>query len=79
MRDGAIEVPSAVDAEWVERIQQDAQSQLDDPGPWVTDTNPAWFPHAGCDPTITQADTTAVPGRYPADDDRFPLVYGRRT
>ena len=43
---------------------------------WLGD-DAAWFPHTGCDPTITQADTTAVPGRYPADDDRFPLVYGR--
>ncbi len=34
-----------------------------------------WFPHQGCDPTVTQQDTTAVPGQYPADDDRFPLVY----
>ncbi len=34
-----------------------------------------WFPHPGCDPTVTQQDTTSVPGEYPADDDRFPLVY----
>ncbi|HCB34437.1 MAG TPA: phytanoyl-CoA dioxygenase [Acidimicrobiaceae bacterium] len=38
-----------------------------------------WFPHAGCDPTVTQDDTTAVPGEYPADDDRFPLIYDART
>lgn len=37
-----------------------------------------WFPHAGCDPTVTQEDTTAVPGEYPADDERFPLVFDAR-
>jgi hypothetical protein len=34
-----------------------------------------WSPHPGCDPSVTQDDTTAVPGGYPADDDRFPLVW----
>ena len=34
-----------------------------------------WFPHAGCDPTVTQQDTTAVPGEHLVDDDRFPLVF----
>ena len=29
------------------------------------------------DPSVTQADTTAVPGRYPDDDDRFPVVWQR--
>ena len=43
---------------------------------WLGD-DATWFPHAGCDPTITQDDTSAVPGRYPADDERFPLVYER--
>ena len=43
---------------------------------WLGD-DAKWFPHAGCDPTITQEDTTAVPGEYPADDRRFPLVYER--
>ncbi len=38
-----------------------------------------WFPHAGCDPTVTQEDTTAVPGEYPADDDRFPLAFAAGT
>lgn len=42
---------------------------------WLGD-DAVWHPHAGCDPTITDADTTAIPGEYPADDDRFPLVFG---
>ena len=41
---------------------------------WLGD-DAVWFPHPGCDPTVTQADTTAVPGEYPADDERFPLVH----
>ena len=45
---------------------------------WLGD-DVTWFPHAGCDPTVTQADTNAVPGCYPADDERFPLVYEQRT
>jgi len=40
---------------------------------WLGD-DATWHPHPGCDPTVTQADTTAVPGEYPADDRRFPLV-----
>ncbi len=43
---------------------------------WLGD-DATWFPHPGCDPTVTSADTTAVPGEYPADDDRFPLVHTR--
>jgi len=42
---------------------------------WLGD-DATWSPHPGCDPTVTQADTTSVPGQYPADDDRFPLVAG---
>ncbi|MYH94441.1 MAG: phytanoyl-CoA dioxygenase family protein, partial [Acidimicrobiaceae bacterium] len=38
--DGVVKIPGAVDGEWVARILEDAQTQLDDPGPWVTDTNP---------------------------------------
>ena len=38
-RDGVVKIPGAVDGGWVERILEDAQAQLDDPGPWVTDTN----------------------------------------
>ena len=41
---------------------------------WLGD-DATWFPHPGCDPTVTQDDTTAVPGEYPADDERFPLVH----
>ena len=42
---------------------------------WLGD-DATWYPHPGCDPTVTQDDTSAVPGAYPADDARFPLVYG---
>ena len=42
---------------------------------WLGDDT-TWFPHAGCDPTVTQDDTSAEPGEYPDDDERFPLVYG---
>ena len=45
---------------------------------WLGD-DATWFPHPGCDPTVTQKDTTSVPGHYPADDQRFPLVYDRTT
>ncbi len=41
---------------------------------WLGD-DAVWHPHPGCDPTVTEGDTTAVPGEYPADDERFPLVY----
>ena len=41
---------------------------------WLGD-DAVWSPHPGCDPSGTQDDTTAVPGGYPADDDRFPLVW----
>ena len=34
-----------------------------------------WFPHPDCYPVVTQKNTTAVPGEYPADDDRFPLAF----
>ena len=36
-----------------------------------------WFPHPGCDPTVTQADTSAIPGKYPADNEVFPVVYSQ--
>ena len=39
---------------------------------WLGD-DAVWHPHQGCDPTVTDADTSAVPGQYPADDDRFPV------
>lgn len=185
--DGVVKVPGAVGEEWIDRILEDAQRQLVNGGPWVTDTNPGaatdrlfttryrwqyepavrefvfsspiaamaaaltgsstmrfyfdhllvkeprtaaptpwhqdigywpflgkqivsawvsasawiihgappnrgsgrrvalstrwlgddatWFPHPGCDPTVTQDDTTAVAGEYPGDDERFPLAY----
>ena len=41
---------------------------------WLGD-DASWSPHPGSDPSVTQADTTAVPGEYPADDDRFPQVW----
>lgn len=41
---------------------------------WLGD-DATWYPHPGCDPTVTQADTTAELGHYPADDERFPVAY----
>lgn len=41
---------------------------------WLGDDT-TWFPHPGCDPTVTQDQTTAIPGEYLTDDTRFPLVY----
>lgn len=41
---------------------------------WLGD-DATWAPHPGCDPTVTQADTTVEPGAYPADEDRFPLIF----
>ena len=38
--DGVVKVPGAVGGEWIDRILEDAQRELDAPGPWVTDTNP---------------------------------------
>ena len=38
--DGVVKVPGAVGEEWIDRILEDARSQLADGGPWVTDTNP---------------------------------------
>ena len=42
---------------------------------WLGD-DATWYPHPGCDPIVTDDDTTAVAGEYPADDSRFPLVAG---
>ncbi len=39
---------------------------------WLGDDS-TWYPHPGCDPTVTDDDTTAVVGAYPDDDVRFPL------
>ena len=41
---------------------------------WLGD-DAVWHPHPGCDPTVTDADTTDVAGEPLADDDRFPVVY----
>ena len=38
--DGVVKVPGTVGGEWIDRILEDAQRELDAPGPWVTDTNP---------------------------------------
>jgi ectoine hydroxylase-related dioxygenase (phytanoyl-CoA dioxygenase family) len=43
---------------------------------WLGD-DATWDPRPAADPSVTQADTTAVPGRYPDDDDRFPVVWQR--
>ena len=42
---------------------------------WLGD-DATWYPHPGCDPIVSDDDTTAVAGEYPADDSRFPLVAG---
>lgn len=39
---------------------------------WLGD-NTTWHPHPGCDPTVTQSDTTVKPGDYLDDDERFPI------
>lgn len=43
---------------------------------WVGD-DAVWHPRPASDPSVTQADTIAVPGHYPADDDRFPVGWER--
>ena len=40
---------------------------------WLGD-DAVWYPHAGCDPIVSDDDTTSVAGEYPADNDKFPLV-----
>jgi ectoine hydroxylase-related dioxygenase (phytanoyl-CoA dioxygenase family) len=44
---------------------------------WLGD-DARWAPHAGCDPTVTQADVAVEPGGHPSDDDRFPEVWSAR-
>lgn len=39
---------------------------------WLGD-DATWYPHPGCDPTVTDNDTTTEPGAYPDDDERFPV------
>jgi hypothetical protein len=41
---------------------------------WLGD-DATWYPHPGCDPTVTGEDTTVEIGQYPDDEDCFPLVY----
>jgi len=43
---------------------------------WLGD-DATWDPRPAADPSVTQADTTAVAGHYPDDDDRFPVVWQR--
>ena len=43
---------------------------------WLGD-DATWDPRPAADPSVTQADTSAVPGHYPDDDDRFPVVWQR--
>ena len=43
---------------------------------WLGD-DAVWDPRPSADPAVTQADTVAVPGAYPADDDRFPVGWER--
>ncbi|MDE0678251.1 MAG: phytanoyl-CoA dioxygenase family protein [Acidimicrobiaceae bacterium] len=40
---------------------------------WLGD-DAVWYPHPGCDPIVSDDDTTSIPGEYPADDHKFPLV-----
>lgn len=41
---------------------------------WLGD-DACWAPHAGTDPTVTQADVNLVPGMPAHDDDRFPIAW----
>lgn len=43
---------------------------------WLGD-DARWWPHAGSDPTVSQADVTVQAGEYPADDEVFPVVWTR--
>jgi len=43
---------------------------------WLGD-DARWWPHAGCDPTVKQADVSIAPGEYPADSARFPELWAR--
>lgn len=43
---------------------------------WLGD-DAVWHPHPGCDPIVTDADTTDEPGERLADDVRFPVVIHR--
>jgi ectoine hydroxylase-related dioxygenase (phytanoyl-CoA dioxygenase family) len=41
---------------------------------WLGD-DCTWYPHPGTDPIVTQEHVSIAPGEYPADDDRFPLLW----
>jgi ectoine hydroxylase-related dioxygenase (phytanoyl-CoA dioxygenase family) len=41
---------------------------------WLGDDS-TWSPHPGSDPTVRPSDVSVSPGQYPADDDRFPVVW----
>lgn len=43
---------------------------------WLGD-DAVWWPHAGSDPTITEADVSLNPGEPAHDDARLPLVFRR--
>jgi len=43
---------------------------------WLGD-DAVWAPHPGCDPIVTADHVTVEPGQYPADNNRFPLVWAR--
>ncbi len=43
---------------------------------WIGD-DAVWHPRPASDPSVTQADTSAIPGQYPADDQRFPIGWQR--
>lgn len=44
---------------------------------WLGD-DALWHPHPGSDPTVKQEDVSIAPGEYPADDNRFPVVWSAR-
>ena len=41
---------------------------------WLGD-DALWSPRPNSDPSVRQEHTTVQPGQYPADDDRFPVVW----
>lgn len=41
---------------------------------WLGD-DATWQPRPGTDPTVNSENTISIPGEYPADDDRFPVVF----
>ena len=41
---------------------------------WLGD-DVVWYPHSGADPTVSEDDVSVETGQYPADDERFPLIW----